>query len=110
MSWFYGNNSTTTNSSINSKSTRSATEEALGKMGTLLVHSHPSDPITGAIIPPISLSTTFEQRSPGVPIGVCRIIVNFLNYKRILSIADQEIPQGPFLSRPWHSWRVVALV
>jgi cystathionine gamma-lyase len=39
-------------------------------MGTLFVHlGHGSDTQTGAIVPPISLSTTFEQRSPGVPLG-----------------------------------------
>lgn len=83
MSWFYSNSNNSTSST--SKNTRSANEEALGKIGTLLVHSHPSDPLTGAVIPPINLSTTFEQRSPGVPIGVC-----FGNYFLILFQKDFE--------------------
>ena len=29
----------------------------------------PSDPVTGAVIPAISLSTTFQQASPGVHTG-----------------------------------------
>jgi len=41
------------------------------KFGTKAVHlGHGSDPTTGAVIPPISLSTTFEQRSPGHPLTV----------------------------------------
>lgn len=40
-------------------------------MGTKTVHlGHGAEPLTGAIMPPISLSTTFEQRAPGVPISV----------------------------------------
>jgi cystathionine gamma-lyase len=40
------------------------------RIGTRLIHvgAHP-DAITGAVIPGISLSTTFAQTSPGVPIG-----------------------------------------
>lgn len=38
--------------------------------GTKAVHSgHPSDPHTGALVPPIFLSTTFKQESPGVHSG-----------------------------------------
>lgn len=38
---------------------------------TLTTHlDHGSDPATGAVIPPIYLSTTFEQPSPGVPFSV----------------------------------------
>eukprot|EP01101_Sappina_pedata_P000622 TRINITY_DN10820_c0_g1_i1.p2 TRINITY_DN10820_c0_g1~~TRINITY_DN10820_c0_g1_i1.p2 ORF type:complete len:395 (-),score=211.77 TRINITY_DN10820_c0_g1_i1:62-1246(-) len=34
--------------------------------GTLSIHAgQPPDPITGAVIPPISLSTTFQQATPG---------------------------------------------
>jgi cystathionine gamma-lyase len=34
--------------------------------GTLAIHAgQPADPITGAVIPPISLSTTFQQVTPG---------------------------------------------
>ncbi|KXT07382.1 hypothetical protein AC578_579 [Pseudocercospora eumusae] len=40
------------------------------KFGTLAVHAgSPHDPVTGAVIEPISLSTTFAQRSVGVPVG-----------------------------------------
>ncbi|KAI1416737.1 Cys/Met metabolism PLP-dependent enzyme-domain-containing protein [Hypoxylon sp. FL1857] len=39
--------------------------------GTLAVHAGaPHDPNTGAVIEPISLSTTFEQTAAGKPIGV----------------------------------------
>lgn len=38
--------------------------------GTLAVHAgSPKDPVTGAVIEPISLSTTFAQSSVGVPVG-----------------------------------------
>ncbi|CAJ2513498.1 Uu.00g016170.m01.CDS01 [Anthostomella pinea] len=38
--------------------------------GTLAVHAgSPHDPTTGAVIEPISLSTTFEQTSVGQPVG-----------------------------------------
>ena len=40
-------------------------------IGTDCVHAgFDHDPITGAVMPPISLSTTFKQESPGVPLGV----------------------------------------
>ncbi|KAG0312787.1 hypothetical protein BGZ99_009270, partial [Dissophora globulifera] len=37
-----------------------------GNFGTRAVHAgqHP-DPVTGAVIPPLSLSTTFKQHSAG---------------------------------------------
>lgn len=39
--------------------------------GTLAVHAgSPIDPTTGAVIEPISLSTTFAQTSVGVPVGL----------------------------------------
>ncbi|KAI1377641.1 Cys/Met metabolism PLP-dependent enzyme [Hypoxylon crocopeplum] len=39
--------------------------------GTLAVHAgSPHDPTTGAVIEPISLSTTFEQTSVGKPVGL----------------------------------------
>ncbi|KAK2042993.1 Cys/Met metabolism PLP-dependent enzyme [Colletotrichum somersetense] len=39
--------------------------------GTLAVHAgSPHDPVTGAVIEPISLSTTFAQTSVGKPVGV----------------------------------------
>ncbi|KAJ0341016.1 hypothetical protein COL922a_002710 [Colletotrichum nupharicola] len=39
--------------------------------GTLAVHAgSPQDPVTGAVIEPISLSTTFAQTSVGKPVGV----------------------------------------
>ncbi|KAF2270579.1 hypothetical protein CC78DRAFT_135723 [Lojkania enalia] len=41
------------------------------KFGTLAVHAgSPHDPVTGAVIEPISLSTTFAQTSVGQPIGL----------------------------------------
>ncbi|PNS18607.1 hypothetical protein CAC42_5146 [Sphaceloma murrayae] len=40
------------------------------KFGTLAVHAgSPIDPVTGAVIEPISLSTTFAQTAVGKPIG-----------------------------------------
>lgn len=40
------------------------------KFGTLAVHAgSPHDPVTGAVIEPISLSTTFAQTSVGNPVG-----------------------------------------
>ncbi|KAG8628496.1 hypothetical protein KVT40_004369 [Elsinoe batatas] len=40
------------------------------KFGTLAVHAgSPIDPVTGAVIEPISLSTTFAQSAVGKPIG-----------------------------------------
>ncbi|KAI0395914.1 Cys/Met metabolism PLP-dependent enzyme-domain-containing protein [Xylariaceae sp. FL0594] len=39
--------------------------------GTLAVHAGaPHDPITGAVIEPISLSTTFQQSAVGQPVGI----------------------------------------
>lgn len=39
-------------------------------IGTHCVHGeYDSDPLTGAVMPPISLATTFKQSSPGVPVG-----------------------------------------
>ncbi|KAF2013271.1 cystathionine gamma-lyase-like protein [Aaosphaeria arxii CBS 175.79] len=41
------------------------------RFGTLAVHAgSPHDPVTGAVIEPISLSTTFAQTSVGKPVGV----------------------------------------
>ncbi|KAI9044600.1 cystathionine gamma-lyase CYS3 [Aspergillus affinis] len=41
------------------------------RFGTLAVHAGaPHDPITGAVIAPISLSTTYAQTSVGNPVGV----------------------------------------
>ncbi|KXL46953.1 hypothetical protein M433DRAFT_153192 [Acidomyces richmondensis BFW] len=41
------------------------------RFGTLAVHAGSEhDPVTGAVIAPISLSTTFAQSAVGVPIGV----------------------------------------
>ncbi|KAF2088157.1 cystathionine gamma-lyase [Saccharata proteae CBS 121410] len=40
------------------------------KFGTLAVHAgSPHDPVTGAVIEPISLSTTFAQTAVGKPVG-----------------------------------------
>lgn len=40
------------------------------KFGTLAVHAgSPHDPVTGAVIEPISLSTTFAQSAVGQPVG-----------------------------------------
>lgn len=40
------------------------------RFGTLAVHAgSPHDPVTGAVIEPISLSTTFAQTSVGKPVG-----------------------------------------
>ncbi|CAL5868653.1 uncharacterized protein PFLUO_LOCUS2880 [Penicillium psychrofluorescens] len=41
------------------------------RFGTLAVHAGaPHDPVTGAVIAPISLSTTYEQTSVGNPVGL----------------------------------------
>ncbi|OCL03130.1 hypothetical protein AOQ84DRAFT_381935 [Glonium stellatum] len=41
------------------------------RFGTLAVHAgSPHDPVTGAVIEPISLSTTFAQTSVGKPVGL----------------------------------------
>ncbi|KAF2751007.1 cystathionine gamma-lyase [Sporormia fimetaria CBS 119925] len=41
------------------------------QFGTLAVHAgSPHDPVTGAVIEPISLSTTFAQTSVGQPVGL----------------------------------------
>ncbi|KAJ6120293.1 Cys/Met metabolism PLP-dependent enzyme-domain-containing protein [Penicillium sp. IBT 18751x] len=41
------------------------------RFGTLAVHAGaPHDPVTGAVIAPISLSTTFAQTSVGSPVGL----------------------------------------
>ena len=43
---------------------------ARDNFGTLAVHAGaPHDPVTGAVIAPISLSTTFEQHGLGKPVG-----------------------------------------
>ncbi|KAJ3013402.1 hypothetical protein HKX48_005761 [Thoreauomyces humboldtii] len=43
---------------------------ANSSFGTLAVHAGQApDPTTGAVIPPLSLSTTFAQSSAGVPLG-----------------------------------------
>jgi cystathionine gamma-lyase len=47
-----------------------STETPSHKFGTLAVHAgSPHDPVTGAVIESISLSTTFAQSSVGKPIG-----------------------------------------
>lgn len=48
-------------------------------LDTLVIHPkgiHEHDEKTGAVIPPISLSTTFAQVEPAKPIGVKIKIVN----------------------------------
>lgn len=45
------------------------------KFGTDCVHAeYKFDPQTGALMPPISLSTTFKQNYPGIPFSV-RILI-----------------------------------
>ncbi len=44
----------------------------MGKFATLCIHpsgDHEHDPVSGAVIPPISLSTTFAQIEPAKPVG-----------------------------------------
>lgn len=49
----------------------------LEKFGTDCVHAQfLFDPQTGAVMPPISLSTTFKQNYPGVPLSVCNLFLN----------------------------------
>ncbi|KAH7094143.1 Cys/Met metabolism PLP-dependent enzyme-domain-containing protein [Auriculariales sp. MPI-PUGE-AT-0066] len=54
-------------SSIHSASSSASSSSSDYGFGTRLIHvgSEP-DPITGAVIPPISLSTTFKQDAPGI--------------------------------------------
>lgn len=41
------------------------------RFGTLAVHAgSPHDPVTGAVIEPISLSTTYAQTAPSKPVGI----------------------------------------
>jgi cystathionine gamma-lyase len=50
--------------------TPKSTESHYGGFGTKAIHAgQPADPTTGAVMPPISLSTTFAQASPGVTKG-----------------------------------------
>ncbi|KAI4094295.1 MAG: hypothetical protein L6R37_007285 [Teloschistes peruensis] len=45
-------------------------QSPIHKFGTLAVHAgSPHDPVTGAVIEPISLSTTFAQTGVGKPVG-----------------------------------------
>lgn len=67
-------------------------------IGTDCVHAgFDYDKETGAVMPPISLSTTFKQSSPGVPIGVSDIhSVRSCIMIRPLSTAEVATPPGPF--------------
>lgn len=50
--------------------TKPACLPAFESIGTIAVHAgQEPDGVTGAVIPPLSLSTTFKQTSPGQPIG-----------------------------------------
>ena len=56
---------------INNSSTSPSTS-ASRKFATLCIHpsgEHEHDPVSGAVIPPISLSTTFAQSEPAKPVG-----------------------------------------
>lgn len=66
MSWWWGGGDT-----MIEATTKDMQPRPPKGFATLAVHlDHSNDAVTGAIMPPISLSTTFEQRSPGVPLGV----------------------------------------
>lgn len=61
---------------------------------TLCIHpsgEHEHDPVSGAVIPPISLSTTFAQVEPAKPVGVSCHNRILLTMSRILSILVQII-------------------
>ncbi len=52
---------------VNSFSHSDLSGSLMKGFATLAIHAgQPADPITGAVMPPISLSTTFAQSSPGV--------------------------------------------
>ena len=36
------------------------------QFATLAIHEQPIDMITGAVVSPLSLATTFQQKSPGI--------------------------------------------
>ena len=76
-------------------------------MATKVVHAgYQFDPLTGAIMPPITLSTTFEQKSPGVPIGVTFSLYNKSICCRSWSTADQEIQLEKCWNKLWRPWRM----
>ena len=59
------------------------------KLATLAIHPkgfHEHDPVTGAVIPPISLSTTFAQREPSHPIGVKLSLIKKFSFSIILKL------------------------
>lgn len=60
----------TTNGASHPLKSKPTSPRTTDGFSTLAIHtgSHP-DPSTGAVIPPISLSTTFAQSSPGVHLG-----------------------------------------
>lgn len=65
--------SSSTNSNGNGSDENLQSNPENRKLATLAIHPkgfHEHDPVTGAVIPPISLSTTFAQREPSHPIGV----------------------------------------
>jgi hypothetical protein len=49
------------------------------RFGTDCVHAeYKFDPQTGALMPPISLSTTFKQNYPGIPFSVRNLVFLWL--------------------------------
>lgn len=68
------------------------------EMATQCVHPHgrhQNDPVTGAVNPPISLATTYEQKSPGLPIGVFHKF-----YSRTLNILGLTIRHADTWNKP----------
>ncbi|KAI9719138.1 MAG: cystathionine gamma-lyase cys3 [Chrysothrix sp. TS-e1954] len=54
----------------NGHTTKPSSSAPSQNFATLAVHAgSPHDPVTGAVIPSISLSTTYAQTTPGAPIG-----------------------------------------
>lgn len=63
--------------------------------GTQAVHLEDgSDPATGAVMPPIHLSTTFEQASPGVPIAGWEYARSGNPTRRLLEDAMAKLDEG----------------
>ena len=81
------------------------------KFATRVIHhsgEREYEPTSGAVVPPITLSTTFAQEAPAKPISVQRVEVAPLFksfYFRIMNIRVPEIPIGTCLKSLWQLWK-----
>jgi cystathionine beta-lyase/cystathionine gamma-synthase len=87
---------------------------AASGFGTRAIHAgHVPDGLTGAVIPPISLSTTFKQTAAGVHkvlsifFSTCMafvytrfVFLTLVLYRRVLIILDLETPLATTLRMP----------